>query len=243
MRTRFLFLNILVAFCLMQTSDIHAHPEANLLIIAKLESQSKEQLKTAVSAIKEMAKKAHWKVYFNRHDEFETDLIDDFDALIFLNMQDDLFDETQQLALERYMSSGGAFIGINTIASAYEWDWYGELIGASILDRSEIRKAKVSLSGDRSHPIVKDSPKKWKQIDEWCNLETALSENHSILLNVNESSNKGNEGGNLNPVSWCSEFSGGRAFVTTMGRTIESWSNVNFLLHLEQAINWCCRLD
>jgi hypothetical protein len=42
-----------------------------------------------------------------------------------------VFDASQQAAFERFVGTGGGFVGIHSAADTeYDWAWYGELVGA-----------------------------------------------------------------------------------------------------------------
>src|SRR6516164_444008 len=52
-------------------------------------------------------------------------------VVMFLSTTGDILDPEQKAALERYIRSGGGFVGIHSASDTeYHWPWYGRLVGA-----------------------------------------------------------------------------------------------------------------
>jgi hypothetical protein len=54
-----------------------------------------------------------------------------YDAVMFLLTTGGVLDTAQETAFERYVRSGGGFVGVHSASDTeYAWDWYGGLVGA-----------------------------------------------------------------------------------------------------------------
>jgi cytochrome c len=90
-----------------------------------------------------------------------------YKAIVFLSTTGDILDRDQKAAFERYMRSGGGFVGIHSASDTeYQWPSYGRLVGTWFASHSQIQRATVSIE-DPDHPSTKGLPPKWERIDEW----------------------------------------------------------------------------
>ena len=64
------------------------------------------------------------------------------------------------------------------------------------------------------------------------------------LLEIDEKSyapQKGKEMGDHHPMTWCKEVGKGRMFYTALGHTKESFSEPDFVKHLDGGVRWVLR--
>ena len=150
-------------------------------------------------------------------------------------------DDKEQGAFEKYIQSGGSFLGIHAATDTeYDWSWYGKLVGAYFESHPlnpNVLEAKIDvLSKDhKSTAHLKDT---WTRKDEWYNFKN-LNPNVTVLLNLDEKSYKGGTNGANHPTAWYHEYDGGRAYYTGGGHTNESYAEPAFRQHLLGAIEWC----
>ena len=53
-----------------------------------------------------------------------------YSVVVFNSTTGNVLSEPQQIAFERYIQAGGAFLGIHAAADTeYDWAWYGKLVG------------------------------------------------------------------------------------------------------------------
>ncbi|MCB9315195.1 MAG: ThuA domain-containing protein [Lewinellaceae bacterium] len=158
-------------------------------------------------------------------------------AVVFLNTAGNMLNAEQERDFERYIKAGGGFVGIHTaIDTEHKWTWYGKLVGAHFNGQTEVEEARLQVQ-NREHPATRHLDAEWSRRDEWFNLHD-LDPGVEVLLTLDETSCQGGTMGSFHPVSWCHEFDGGRAFVTTMGHTPESYNEPAFLQHLLGGIQY-----
>lgn len=165
-----------------------------------------------------------------------------FRVVVFLNTTGDVLDAAQQAALEQFIASGRGFAGVHAAADTeYDWPWYGGLVGAYFKSHPAIQPATVHLV-DAAHPATAGLPAQISRTDEWYDFQSAPTLSVRILLTVDEGSYTGATMGDPHPISWAHAYSGGRAWYTAMGHTIESYSEPIFLQHLAGGILWAAGL-
>jgi type 1 glutamine amidotransferase len=173
---------------------------------------------------------------------FGPDSLTRYRAVIFLSTTGDVLNDAQQIDFERYVRSGGGFVGVHAAADTeYNWPWYGELIGAWFLSHPAIQDANVNVV-DRNHPSTGALPPTWRRRDEWYNFRRDPSAQVRVLLRVDESSYVGGTMGINHPISWAREIDSGRSWYTAMGHTSESFAEPLFREHLLGGIRWAGRL-
>lgn len=159
-------------------------------------------------------------------------------VIIFLNTTGDILDETQQAALERFIQSGGGFVGIHSATDTeYDWPWYGQLVGAYFANHPPIQSATVQVL-EPTHPSTQPLPNRWTRTDEWYNFQAVPAPTVTILAEVDESTYTGGTMGSPHPLVWAHQYDGGRAWYTAMGHTSESYTDPLFQQHLWGGIVW-----
>jgi cytochrome c len=155
-----------------------------------------------------------------------------YKAIVFINTTGDILDRDQKAAFERYVRSGGGFVGIHSASDTeYQWPWYGQLVGTWFASHPQIQRATVSIE-DPDHPSTGDLPPKWDRIDEWYNFRSNPRGAVHVLASLDESTYSGGAMGTDHPIAWCQNIDGGRSWYTAMGHTKESYAEPLFRLHL-----------
>jgi type 1 glutamine amidotransferase len=155
-----------------------------------------------------------------------------YQAVVFLCTTGDVLDPEQRAAFERYIRSGGGFVGIHSASDTeYHWPWYGQLVGAYFTSHPQIQRATVHIT-DPSHPSTKGLPAIWERIDEWYDFRTSPRGTVHVLATVDEATYSGGKMGSDHPIAWCHVLEGGRSWYTAMGHTKGSYAEPLFRLHL-----------
>ncbi|WP_409468382.1 ThuA domain-containing protein [Streptomyces sp. HC307] len=161
-----------------------------------------------------------------------------YDAVVFLSTTGDVLDAAQQSAFERYIRSGGSYVGIHAAADTeYDWEFYGGLAGAYFHSHPAIQPATVDVE-DRAHPATSGLARTWDRTDEWYNYRSNPRERAHVLASLDESSYTGGTMHGDHPIAWCQNYQGGRAFYTGGGHTKESFAEPAFREHLLGGIRW-----
>ncbi|MEQ9440343.1 MAG: ThuA domain-containing protein, partial [Cyclobacteriaceae bacterium] len=166
------------------------------------------------------------------------DTLAKYAAVIFLNTTGNVLDYQQEAAFERYIQSGGGFVGVHAASDTeYDWGWYGRLVGAYFNGHPVPQEAKFTIK-DRSFPATEFfQDTLWTHTDELYNFKNINPDVH-LLLTIDESSYEGGTNGDYHPMSWYHEYDGGRAFFTALGHTDDSYQEENYLKHLLGGIEY-----
>lgn len=162
-----------------------------------------------------------------------------YSAIVFLSTTMDVLDKFQQADFERYIQSGGGYVGVHAAADTeYDWAWYNKLVGGQFSGHpgnSNVRWGIMKVL-DKKHGSTSHLPKTWKRNDEWYSYKN-FNKDVKVLIDLDEKSYlKDNEQslsmGKTHPIAWYHEFDGGRAWYTGGGHTDESFSEPEFVQHL-----------
>jgi cytochrome c len=155
-----------------------------------------------------------------------------YQAVVFLNTTGDILGPGEKAAFERYIRSGGGFVGIHAASDTeYQWPWYGRLVGAYFASHPAIQRAKVRIE-DPDHPSTKGLPALWERTDEWYNFRSNPRGVAHVLARLDEATYSGGTMGPDHPIAWCQAIDGGRSWYTAMGHTADSYAEPLFRLHL-----------
>src|SRR5690606_10787686 len=212
--------------------------KARVLVFTKTAGFFHESIPTGVAAIQKLGAEHDFLVdTTSNSDWFTDDSLTNYSAVVFLSTTGDLLKHYQEAAFERYIQSGGGYVGVHGAADAeYDWGWYGRLVGGYFVSHPDQQDA-VLKKTDVSHPSVKHLPEEWKRWDEWYNFKK-VNPDTKVILTIDESSYKGGTQGDHHPMAWFHEYDGGRAFYTALGHTHESYADTLFLQHLLGGIQY-----
>ena len=212
-----------------------------ILVFSKTKGFYHKSIPTGIAALQKLGKENGFDVDTTKDaSKFTIDNLKKYQAIVFLSTTHDVLNEEQQVAMEKYIQSGGGFVGIHGAADTeYEWPWYNKLVGAyfkSHPNNPNVRKATINVV-DKGHPATKDLPQQWERSDEWYNYKS-INPDLKVLATLDETSYEGGENGENHPISWYHEYDGGRAFYTGGGHTDESFDEPLFLQHLLGGIRY-----
>lgn len=169
---------------------------------------------------------------------FTSENLQQYTAIIFLCTTGDVLNDQQQQVFERYIRSGGGFVGTHSATDTeYDWPWYGELVGAYFKSHPPKHQEAVLNIVDPNNIATAHLPQVWKKTDELYNFKW-IGINLNILITMDESSYQGGENGEFHPMSWYHEYSGGRAFYTALGHDNKSFEDPLYVKHLLGGIKY-----
>ncbi len=170
--------------------------------------------------------------------KFTYDNLKQYAAVIFLSTTGDVLNDAQQAEFEKYIRSGGGFVGVHSATDTeYNWPWYGNLVGAYFRNHPSVQQVATLHIVDPNFPATKGLPAEWKRLDEWYNFKW-IAPNLHVLITIDEKTYTGGNNGDNHPMSWYHEYDGGRAFYTALGHTDASYSEQLFLKHLLGGIEY-----
>ncbi|MEP5338306.1 MAG: ThuA domain-containing protein [Algibacter sp.] len=215
------------------TSTLSAH-DFKVLVFHKTAGFAHTSIPDGINMIQQLGTDNAFAVdVTNDASLFTLAYLQDYAAVIFLSTTGDVLDSAQQTAFEQYIQGGGGYLGIHAASDTeYDWNWYGDLVGAYFSGHpSGTPTATVKIS-DRVHPSTEDLPFSWTTTDEWYNFATNPRGNVHVLATVDESTYSGGTMGYDHPISWCHDYDGGRAWYTALGHTSAMYSDENFKKHV-----------
>ena len=162
-----------------------------------------------------------------------------YGAVVFLSTTGNVLDNTQQTAFERYIQSGGGYVGIHAATDTeYDWPWYGKLAGAYFADHPGIKNPKTpnvqtgeAYAVDKNHPSMVGFPDRWTIRDEFYSFKN-VSPDIKVLVKIDEKTYKDGLMGDNHPMAWYHEFDGGKAFYTNFGHEDATFTDPVFVKHL-----------
>lgn len=252
-RTNFLKGFLICLFCFILPAKLLAQEQFKALLITETAGWHHESISNGITAINELAARNNFQVKRQQNAEKVTDNdLKNIDVVIFLSTTENIFDEDEQSAFEKYIQSGKGFVGIHAASDTeYEWEWYTKLVGRMFHIHPDQQTAKLNII-DHNFPGLEHFPNTLLWTDEWYEFGEEKVNNLNYLITVDEDTfnpdvtwknkdvdnngNKidriGNGMGKFHPISWYHEFDGGRSFYTALGHIEKVYENQWFLDHL-----------
>ncbi len=213
--------------------------EPRVLVFSKTEGFHHQSIPSGIAAIQKLGAENGFAVDTTTNAErFNEADLDKYAAVIFLSTTGDVLNTTQEVAFERYIQAGGAYVGVHAAADTeYSWRWYGKLAGGYFLSHPRPQEARFVIK-DRDFPATSfftDSI--WVHTDELYNYKM-LNPDVNVVMTIDESSYEGGANGDYHPMAWYHEYDGGRAFYTAVGHTDEAYQEEEVLKHLLGGIQY-----
>ncbi len=162
-----------------------------------------------------------------------------FDGIVFVDVSNGILNDEHKNAVEEFVSQRKGLLLIHaSIAAGNDWRWLKEMIGTSFLDHPPIQQAKVSLTTNDQHTVIR-LPDVWSQSDEWYNFTSKIGDDFSILATVDESSYLGGKMGN-HPITWSRKDLKQKVWFTAMGHEESLYAEYEapFMKHILNAALW-----
>jgi len=212
----------------------------------------------------ELARRNGWSVFVTENAAVYNDAqLARFNAVVWNNASRPELTDEQKQALQRFIESGGGFVGIHAAGDSSHtgWDWYqSQVIRARFLGHPmwpQFAVGKVIVE-QAQHPIMSGLPPTWDWSEEWYSFHESPRQNGvTVLATVDEASY---DAGHLlepmrfrvgrtlamgedHPIAWSHTIGKGRVFYTAMGHKADAYNDPVFRTMLEQAITWTSQFD
>ncbi|OOG77608.1 ThuA domain-containing protein [Algoriphagus sp. A40] len=216
-----------------------------VLIFSKTAGFYHESIPAGIAAIQKLGAENGFEVDTTKNAEnINEENLSQYAAVIFLSTTGDVLNQYQEADFERYIQSGGGFLGIHAAADTeYEWGWYNRLVGGYFSDHPgindpnpNVQPGKITKTGEK-HPSVDFLPDSWERTDEWYSYKNVNPDTKKLLM-LDEASYQGGMDMGEHPIAWYHDFDGGRAYYTGGGHTNESFEEKDFLKHLLAGIQY-----
>ena len=177
---------------------------------------------------------------------FTTENLKQYDAIIFSNTNNKVFEtEEQRKALQSFVRGGGGVVAIHSAnAMERDWPWMWSMVGGKFVRHAPHQKFDVVVT-DNNHPSTYFLPERWTVNDE-CYYSNQLNPDIHVLLSVDLTTIKDKNMdvypaetfGKQFPLCWCHEFEGGREWFSALGHDAEFYNDSVFRKHLLGGILW-----
>lgn len=214
--------------------------DPKVLVFSKTKAFRHASIPAGIAAIQQLGVANNFSVDTTENaNAFTEENLEQYSTVIFLSTTGDVLDAAQEAAFERYIQSGGGYVGIHAATDTeYDWGWYGKLAGGYFLSHPRGTPEADFHIKDKNHPSTEFFQETvWHRTDEMYNFKK-LNPNVNVLLTIDESTYEGGQNGDNHPMAWYHEYDGGRAFYTALGHTDESYSEENYLKHLLGGIQY-----
>ena len=229
---------LLIAFNQPKLESALPVPHPRVLIFSKTAAFRHDSIPIAIAALKDLGTKAGFQVTATEDATlFNDDELQKFDTVVMLSTTGDVLNDSQQVALEKFMSQGKGLVGIHASTDCeYDWGWYGKTMGAYFQNHPRIQTAEIDVC-DPWNPSTYFMDKTWTWQDEWYNFRPQSWKGIRVLATLNE---KSYEGGNMgyHPIMWAREMSRGRVWYTNLGHRAETYAQQTFLRSVQEGIFW-----
>jgi len=236
-----------VAMLLICTTTLTALAQApKVLVYSKTAGYHHASIAAGIVAIKKLGAENNFEVDTTTDVKKFTDAnLKQYATLIFLSPTGSgvFNDSTEKDAFKHFIERGGGYVGIHAASDfEYDWQWYGNLVGAYFKAHPKPQEAVIDVV-DPNFIATKGLPNPWKRLDEWYHFSWVANNLH-ILLNLEESTlDYTGAAANIkmganHPIAWYHNFDGGRSFYTALGHTDESYTDPLFLNHLLGGIKY-----
>jgi type 1 glutamine amidotransferase len=210
-----------------------------VLLFTRTTDYRHDSIPAGVAALSELAAGEGLTPYATEDPEvFSTGDLASYAAVVFLSTSGDVLNHAGRAALERYVGSGGGFLGVHAAAcTEYEWPYYGQLVGARFDAHPHVQPAVVTVE-DADHPATAHLPLHWEWTDEWYDFRANPRPGVRVLATVDERLYEGGTMGDDHPLVWCRRLGGGRTFYTALGHDAAAYADPAFRAHLLGALRW-----
>jgi type 1 glutamine amidotransferase len=217
----------------------------SVLVFTKTAQFRHDSIPNAVNAIKELGSLNGFDVRTTEDvTMFTDDNLRQYRAVVFALTTGDVLNDAQQDALERFIKTGGGWVGIHAASDTeYGWAWYGRLLGAYFQNHPPGLQDTV-VSADDDHPLASAIPiGGWRVRDEIYNFRTNPRGSVRVLATLDERTYQGGTMGADHPITWCHDFDGGRAWYTGLGHTKAMYAEPTFRALLLAGIRYAAAID
>jgi cytochrome c len=238
-------LSLLLLVLLLVFAGCLERPEKRILAFSKTDGYRHESIPDAHQALRDVAASIGATIDSTEDASmFADDVLAEYDLVIFASTSEDVLNPEQQLAFQRYIRDGGAFVGIHSASDTeYDWPWYAGLVGGYFDGHPSdpgVRSGLLVVE-DAYHPSTNHLRFQWTRDDEWYDIRER-NPNVNVLISVVDSTYKESWDEDRHPLSWYHVYDGGRAFYTALGHTSESYQEAAFVRHLRGGIEWALGL-
>ena len=206
-----------------------------------------------VAALEASAKRRGWSLFHTENGAvFDAGTLPRFRAVVWLNASGAPVNAFQREALRSWLESGGGFVGVHAALddSHASWEWYVQnVIGARFIGHA-MGLLPATISVERpDHVACRNLDSNWSRVDEWYSFDRSVRGDPGVevLASLDESTYEPrlkllwldqDLAMGDHPIIWTRNVGKGRAFLTAMGHSAESYREPQYRAVLEGALEW-----
>lgn len=255
-----LFRNPLLACALfgafsLSSAAQQTKPIKHILVISQTSGYEHDSISAAMTAIYDMGKESGlWDAELRTDNELLTKKnldrnahnLDYFDAIVFASPSGPMaLDDSQKTDfLAAIHDDGKGFVGIHAALDAGKgWPAFAEMMGGHFDIHPWNTFAAPIINEEPSFPAVKHFPREFTKVDEIYQSPDLKRSDVNVLLSLDPAKIDWN-----NPrvhrtdkdyaVAWTKMYGKGRVFYSSLGHTVESWSDPDIRKMYFEAIKW-----
>src|SRR5258707_8861538 len=162
-------------------------PTFSALVFSRTEGFRHDSIPAGIAAIQTQGRQRGFSVDATEDSGMFTDAtLAKYRVVVFLSTTGDILDSGQQAAFERFIRSGGGFVGVHSAADTeYDWPFYGGLVGAYFAGHPDIQTATLQVEA-AGHPSTSALPRLWVRRDEWYNFRENPRGRVDVLATLDE---------------------------------------------------------
>ncbi len=186
-----------------------------------------------VQQLKTLCEAKGYKVDVSENADLFTDTgLSQYKTLIFLSANQDIFNASQEAALQRYIRAGGGFAGIHSSTGVERnWHWFSKMIGGTFSWHPPQQNGIIKVVNSK-HPATKMLPSTWNRFDEWYYFGEKLKSPVKVLLALDSTSFKSGKHTQNYPSAWYQTFENGKVFYTAGGHNDKDFDDPLFMAHV-----------
>ena len=220
-----------------------------------------EGIPAGVAAIEAIAKRRGWSVFHTESGGVFNDAqLARFQATVWHQVSGDVLTEEQRGAFQRWLETGGGFVGVHGAGgdSEYAWRWYVDtLIGAQFIGHTmgpQFQTATWRVE-NAQHPATKDLPASWQHEEEIYSFDASVraKPGYEVLVSVDETTyspvlsflwqERSLAMGADHPMVWRHCVGRGRALYSAIGHQAKTYEVPEVKQLLEGALAWALRAE
>ena len=222
-----LFINVMLLLTAFNISPVHAQKinwkKVKVLVYTRNgKGYVHDNIAKSVEAIQGLGRQYGFAVDSTSDaSKFTDENLKQYDALVFSNTNNDVFDtDNQRVALMRYIQAGGNFVGLHSASGTErKWKWFKDMLGGTFFWHEPGQRFSVKIL-DPKNPSLAHLPQTWvREKDEFYFVKEMVVNLHVLAVNDHATIEKPagkalDTFGDVFPSVWWHEYDGGRAFYT-----------------------------
>jgi type 1 glutamine amidotransferase len=243
-----IFLFIFFLIYIILTANTKAQDASfKVLVVASADPDHNPMILKSKAFLEEIASQNNFEIFFTR----DATLINDENLSkyrVFVQLHLAPFDmtETQQIALQHYISRGKGWVGVHAAGltgrqfqrpDAPYWKWFEELMGDIIYSPHPQKQTGTIVVEDRMHPVTKNLPPSFTFFDEWYEFNRSPRPSVHVLATADETSYKPEKPMGDHPMIWINP-SFNRVIYVGIGHDTSACKDPNFGILMRDAILW-----